>query len=628
MPLVNTYSLKAKRNVAELSEYKKREIEDCRELFEASIASVPFQEWVNRAIEDFDFFEGRQTSPKETEFFDKIGMTFEVTNLIASRINALAGKEVSSRTRFKYKSRSGKPEERMQAEAISALALHVQERNKSSRVLSQAKQYARICGIGWHAFDVVNNRIVEVAENPLDVVWDVRDITPLMEKQGFVARVKWLTLEEAKRKFPQRKDELDAAETGEGAFLNFKFDLPDKSRWRMFDSGGYINRKDRLIAIVEFHYRKPATYYRATTERNEVFVTFDREEAEKKAASKKDVIPHEGYKVYVAYFTGNIPLDYLESPFQLDPATGEFLLTPVIHTRQVLDGQPYGLVHPAKGAQRNYNVKSNKRRWYMVSRGVRADKGAFDNPEAVATEINRPDYFIEVNAGKKVDIEDHSQRIAEITQDLAIHRAEIEQVTGIYDETLGVETNAQSGVAIQRRQAASNTTTIFAMDGYDQAQKDVASKMLWLIRNVYTGPVTLDVTDDEELAESLGLGETPLWLNRDDGKGRVYDVRMGEYDVVVERIPDADTMNDLAREGMMSLLQSNIGPEKWTPGLLDLFNIPKTAPLRKEVEEGVQRRLQEGDQMKAQMQKMIGSGMGPTPNAGGAQSPIQPNMGM
>lgn len=605
----------------ELALYKRQEIAECRELFEAAIASDTYKEFIDRAIEDIDYYEGRQLSVAEIETLEKQGLRASVTNLIAMRLDALAGKEVATRTRFKYKSRSGTPDEVMQAEALSHLAMYLQEKNRTSRILSQAKHYSRICGLGWHSFEVIDGRIVEMAENPLDVIWDTRDHTPLMTNQGFVARVKWMTVKEAQERFPKKAEELSKAGMSEGFTAADVYGFGNtvnrtQSAWKLYAFNGYWNDKDKEIAVIEFQYREPETFYRATSEDNRVIDTFDYEEARKFAANKKAILELNGYKVCFAYWAGSLDLDYMESPWQLNPAVGQFLLTPIVHARQIRDGIPYGLVSKAKDPQRLYNSKQNKINWLMAARQVIMDKGAVDNAADFATEINRPDSVLVKNPGKELRIEQHNNEIVQHYQALALHRQEIEAAMGIYDETLGIETNAASGVAIQKRQTASNSTTLFASDGYEEAKKQVADKMLWLMRAVFTEEVAFNITDDEEAVK-------PLQLNaEEDGKKKI-DVRVGQYNVVMENIPDADTMNDIAREGMLELVRNGVRLEQITPGWLDLMNVPKTASLRKEIEQGVAQQLQELQQMKAQQAK-IGNGMGPVPMGGQPSLPVQP----
>lgn len=602
--------------MAELALYKREKIADARRTVEAALASDEYIKFINNTIRCFDYYEGRQWSEDDLSKLPK-GINSSTTNLIAPRLDAVAGKEVSNRVRFKFKSRSGKEEEVYQAETFSALGLWMQERNRTSRILSEAKHHARICGLGWHGFDVVDGRITERMENPLDVVWDIRDTTSLMENQGFVARIKWMTLEEAQRRFPKKAEELArSANAGEGFGYTNAFGAV-QSAYKLYAYNGYWNEKDKEVAVVEYQYREPATFYRATTESGLVFDTFDREEAEKYAVKKSAVVENEGYKVCFAYYAGHIDLDWFESPYQLSPRTGQFLLTPVVHARSLVDGVPLGLVERAIDAQRLYNIKQSKINWLMAARGVRYSKGAFDRPDIVAGQINNPSYFIEVNPGKEVQIETHTQEIAQHYQALAMHKAEIEQVMGIYDEALGVETNAQSGIAIQKRQNASASTQIFANDGFNEAQRSVAEKMLGLMRAVFSDEMILNITDDEGATKAVQL-------NLEGTDGRKVDVRVGEYNVLMETVPDADTMNDLARELIMDLVRSGVRLEQITPGWLDLMNVPKTATLRKEIEQGIQQKLQELDALKAQQQKLASGSMGQTQMPAGATSQQTP----
>jgi hypothetical protein len=595
--------------VAELAQYKRERIALARDTVKAALCSTTYSTYATDAIEAIDYYEGRQWTQEDTDKLPK-GIRAYTSNLIAPRLDAVAGKEVSTRVRFKFKGRSGNKDEELQAESISALAMWLQERNRTSRLLSEAKHQARISGLGWHGFDVVDGQITERIENPLEVIWDTRDTSALLDNQGFVARVKWMPLEEAQRRFPKRADELamcvsDNSDMG----LGFSVDVPSRLKLHAFNS--YWNEKDKEVAIIEYQYREPATFYRATTKNGLVFDTFDRDEAEEYAVSKKAVVENEGFKVCVAYYAGSIDLDWFESPYQINPRKGLFTLTPVVFARGMLDGVPYGLVKKAIDPQRLYNIKQSKINWLMAARGVQYQKGAFDDPNTVANEINNPSYFIEVNGGKEVKIETHTQEIAQHYQALAMHKAEIEQVMGIYDEALGVETNAQSGVAIQKRQTASGSTQIYSNDGFAEAQRDIADKMLGLIRITFTGEMTLNITDDEGQVKSISL-------NQETEDGRLVDIRMGEYNVVMENIPDSDTMNDLAREFIMELVRSGVRLEQITSGWLDLMNVPKTATLRKEIEQGVQQKLQELEQIKAQQQKLANGPQGQTQMPAGA----------
>lgn len=607
---------------------KTTKFQECRELFEAALWSDTFTQFIQNAIEDIDFYEGRQWDESAIKVLESAGLKPVTVNLIGQKLDALAGREALTRTRFVYKSRSVQAEEVQRASDISNLALWIQERNRTSRILSQAKHMARICGLGWHCYHVKDGAILERDENPLHVVWDTRDDTPMMTNQGFVARVRWMTREEAKQMFPNKADELDSAaasssvsmfDAGAMSFLSTKSN--SSSSYKLFSNGGYFNEKDQEVAIVEFHYRVPVKYYTYATI-DGLYNTFDKQEAEQAArkAARNDNLSQEvqevdGYKVMLCYFCGDVDLKHEESPYQIDPAKGLFSLTPVVFARGYRTNVPYGLVGKAKDSQRLYNTKQAKINWLMAARQVVMDKGAVEDIEEVRDEINRPDAVIEKVQGKEFKIEKHEAQIAQHYQALALHARDIEKAMGIYDEMLGVETNAQSGVAIARRQNASASTQLYFSDGFAEAQRNIALKLLCYIQTVLTDYVMIEVTDDDEIGKRLEFNKEV------DGK-RERDVRLGNFDVVVEQVPDSDTMDDVAKMRLIDMIQGGFTPDKWTVGILDLFDVPKNAPIRKEIEKGLQQKLAQLDQL----QKAQGIGerpQGQTPLPSGGVSALQ-----
>jgi len=74
------------------------------------------------------------------------------------------------------------------AEALSDLAMFVQDKNNSTYLLSHVGHDSRICGLEWHEYDVQDGVILEARGNPLEYVFDVRDRTPGLTNQGFTSK--------------------------------------------------------------------------------------------------------------------------------------------------------------------------------------------------------------------------------------------------------------------------------------------------------------------------------------------------------------------------------------------------------------------------------------------------------
>lgn len=611
-----------------MSENKR--FQECRELFEAALWSSQYRAFIANAIEAIRAYEANsinhlQWTQQDLEIIAAAGLKPVTCNIIAQRVDALSGKEAMTRTRFRYKSRSGKEEEVAMADDISLLGLFVQEKNRTSRLISQCRHQARIAGLSWHSYEVEDGIIREGTENPLEVVWDTRDHTQLLTNQGFVARVKWMTVSEAKMRFPDYTDEIESAATvGDGVYGQFGFGseyaFDGDTSFKLFALGGYWNPKDREVAVVEFQYREPAKYYTYATQ-DGLYQTFSKKEAQENAIDADNVQEGRGYKVRLQYFIGSVDLGNIESPYQMNPAKGMFTLTPTVNMRGMLDGVPYGIVCKAIDPQRLYNIKQAKLNWLMAARQVVMDEGAAD-VNKVRAEINKPNGIITKKAGKELKIDAHAQEIAQHYQALAVHSADVEKAMGIYDEALGVETNAQSGVAIQKRQSASAATTMYTSDGFAEAQRQIAEKLLCLLQTVLTDRVALDVTDDEGVSKRLRFNET---VGEGKNAKRIRDIRLGNYDVVIEQIPDTDTLNEVAQMRLMEMMQAGLTPDKWTPGLMDLFNVPKNATIRKAIEQGLQQKMAQLEEL--QQANGIGDA-GAAPMSGGNIPAVQPNNGM
>jgi hypothetical protein len=575
------------------------EFAKCRSIFEATVLSEAFRSWYDDACRDYDYYEGRSFSADDLNKMQDACIRPFQHNLIAPRINSVAGKAIQARTTITYKSRTGDEEEVKTADGLSALAMFVQDKNKSMRIIGEAGVSAVICGLGWHAFDVDDGVIRENRESAFDVVWDVRDRTQYLTNQGFVATMMWKSREEWKLIFEKKEAEIEGLLSGGSQLVGYTGDYNlEGERLRLITNGAYYDSNFDELCVVKFEYRIPAKYYVYTSkENNSVYQTFDKKEAEKNRAKGDEIVEQKGYKTYICYFCGDVMLDWFESPYQLNPARGDFMLTPIVAFREEISGKPFGLVRAARDPQNLYNRVLSKAYWYMNNNRIVMDSGAVDDKAAVAKEINRADAIIEVKSGKRFEFENNERQIAQLYDALRLADADVQKALGIYDEMMGVETNAKSGIAIQRRQAASQTTITLMFDRFMDAKYRWADKLLWLVRATFTENKVINVTNDDGVVQSVSLNEP---VKGDDGKTVMrQDVRVGAYDVSIEETMDVSSQQEETRIKLFELVQAGITPDKFTPGLLDIAGVPKNAKLRKEVEAGVQKALEAQSQQSA-----------------------------
>lgn len=597
--------------------------------FENGVAQPIYREWLKEAVWAFGFYDGileLHWDSAELKDLRKRKVEPQVINKTAARLDNVAGAEIQTRTKVIYRARSLDKKERATAEALTDLAMFVQEKNNSTHILSRVSDDSRKCGLGWHEFDVQGSVIREQARNPLEVVPDFRDRSPDMSNQRILSTMNWMPRAEVQAKFPDKaKDVEDATSWAPSATIPPLENDP----LRFTACGGYQDKPNDELLVIEQMWAEPMPYYEVITPSKRLVTTFDHDEAIKLAggeeAAKDNVTKKDGFKVFVGYFTGDILLDFNEDFYQLDPTRGTLLLRPLVCKRERASGRPYGLMRAAKDPQRSYNKNRTRLRWLQAAHQVIMEGNAADQRSA-REEAAKPDGVILVRPGKRLDINRHEAAIAQHLSVLQQDDKDIQDALGIYDESLGIETNANSGIAIQKRQAGTNRNQAQITDNLTAMKREWGMTLLRLVQSVFTEEVAFWVTDDAEGVRALVLNEPELDAAGQPVKDKTgqpvvkFDIRTGVYDVYVEEIPDVATQTEFARELVLKAVQS-AGMEGITPGLLELLGVPKSAKLMEELNADMPQRLAAGDAALA-AQQSLGNGQVPVTGAPTTGAPM------
>ncbi|EGP07338.1 hypothetical protein CSIRO_3070 [Bradyrhizobiaceae bacterium SG-6C] len=590
-------------------------LQDVKAAFEADVCAEPYVKWFDEAVESFGFYEtwGQWTQEEREQLKNVMAIAPVTVNKIAPRLNNVAGAEIQTRTRIVFRARSFDKGEQQTAEALSDLAMFVQDKNNSPHIMSHVGHDSRICGVGLHEFDVQNGVIYEARRNPLEGVWDSRDRTPGMSNQGRFSLLNWMSRAEAKEMFPDKADELDQ-DTGWDLGLKC---ASNTMRLR----AGYRDRNADELLIVEHFYRTPCKYYECVTRGMKLVTTFDEKEARQMSRMRpgtrvRDYETKNGYKVSIAYFTGNVLLELVEDAYQLNPAKGLFLVTPTICFRETNTGIPYGLIRAAKDPQRLYNKTKTRIAWLMASHQVIMEGDAADESK-VRSEAAKPDGVLIKKAGKELTINRHENAISQGLEVALSYDRDIQDALGVYDENVGKQTNVTSGVGINSRKAGGDRNQELAKDNVLAMNKRRAEKLLYLVQSVFTEQTAFWVTDDKGEAKQVMLNEPVLG---DDNKPVLdkhgepvlkCDIKTGVYDLYVEEVPDLSTQIQVARQELSALAQSSGGFQNITPGMAEFYGVPKSSALMAELQSGAPAALATRN---AQAQSLVG-GQAPTNSA-------------
>lgn len=133
----------------------------------------------------------------------------------------------------------------------------------------------------------------------------------------------------------------------------------------------------------------------------------------------------------------------------------------------------------------------------------------------------------------------------------------IKATTGIFDASLGSTSNERSGKAILARQREGNTSNFHFPDNAAKAMKHCCRIIVDMIPEIYDTERTIRILGDD-------MKEKVVTVNKlYDAQGKLYDLSVGRYDVLVETGPSylskrqetADTIRNLGQNDP-ALIQS------------------------------------------------------------------------
>lgn len=523
-----------------------------RGYYEGAVQSSAYQQWREEAQRAWAFYDGEQWTKDEIARLSENGQPAIVINKIASKVDNIAGSEIAGRTRILYRSRSGERGEEATARSLSDLALYVAERSDQAIEVSNLFKAGLVTGIGWLDVGVEKGAegplIFNRVENEMDVVWDPRSRRVDYSDARFVCRERWLGAYDIRQLFPKTHEKLMAY-------------LADRSFTHGFGQQKtlpYINQSEQLFRVVEVQYKVTEKQYTVKAATGEEFITFDKKAAD--ASKNADVTSCFVPRVYVAYFSADTLLDNQPLAYQ----HGTFTLVPYIYKRQRENGQPYGMVRMAIDPQRELNKRRSKAMHLLNTAQVIADVDAVEDPNILAREAARPDGVILKRAGKDLRILRNTDLAASQVAVMDQASKDIQEVMGVFDESLGKQSNATSGLAIQTRQLAGNMNQMFAFDALRRSKKQLGVMVLSLVRQFFTHEMVIRITDKLDAPQVVKLNAPVVdefgqkLLDENGAPVLQNDVRTGVFDVHVEEVKDVTSSREMDAAQLNMLLQAGV----------------------------------------------------------------------
>jgi len=431
-------------------------------------------------------------------------------NMIVKKVNGVVG--LTERLRQDPKAYPRTPKHDEGAELATATLRFVLDNNDWKSKSSRIAGAAAIDGIAGIEYDLVPGDEGDPSLEMHLVYGDAFFYDPRSFDEGFtdarfLGTAKWVDVEQAKEIVPEKAGEIDDLMEGGSEFTTV-LDQDREKNW--------INVNEKKLRLVDHWYIK-------------------------------------GGKWRWCLYVGTVMLMQGVSPF-VDERGKTFPRYRVFSAAVDHDGDRYGFNRNLKSPQDQLNHFNSKKAHIANTRRVISEKGAVDDIEIARREWARPDGWVEVNPGLKMEPDQTALSDFKGLAEMAVESRNYLENFGPNPSLIGQGLEDSSGRAIQLLQQAA----IAELGPYLSAFKNWKIRVyrdIWnIIQRYWTSERWIRVTDDQNVAQFFQINKMEI-----DQFGRpaiVNAIGSLDVDIIIDEGPDAV---NLQADSMM-VLQS-LGPQ-------------------------------------------------------------------
>lgn len=518
---------------------------------------------------DADYYDGLQWPDEDRRVLMERGQAALVFNKVAPAVNWISGTE--KKTRIDYRVVPRGSEDTEPAEAKTKLLKYLSDVNRIGFHRSKAFLDAIISGVGWLEHCIV----ADPEDEPLrvryedwrNIYYDHLSVEADLSDARYLFRQKWIDEDLAVLMFPDRAGKVREAAT---YLANNAWADDDEFYWQrqdvvltdgrpasahMSSDTEYANagNRRRRVKLVECWYREPCPcqVIRGKVLGPESGAIYDpadpfqRFHVEQGNATIVDALK---LQVRCAIFTGNSLLWEGPSPYR----HSRFPFVPIWCYRRKRDNAPYGVVRGLRDVQDDLNKRRSKAVHLLSVNQLIYEKGSIPDLDAARDELNAPDGMVEVAVGKlkSIIVRDQPQLAEEHVRLMEQDTQFIQEVSGITDENMGLDTNATSGRAIQARQQQGHVVTASIFDNLRLAVQLDGEQDLSNIEQFYDTPKTIRILGDD--AKDMEF----LEVNQRRADGLLLNPITAS---VADFIVDEEDFNQSTRQAMFQSLLDLVG---------------------------------------------------------------------
>jgi hypothetical protein len=526
---------------------------------------------------DEDYYDNDQWTPEEANALRERGQQPTVYNVIATSVDWIIGSEKRGRTDFRILPR-GK-EDAKPAEAKTKYLKYLSDVNRTPFHRSRAFEDAVKVGIGWMEAGVQEEDdgepIYDRYESWRNILFDSASTELDGSDMRYVFRSKWVDEDVAKALFPQRADVIELSVVD--ATLYGSFDMIDGDIAMDFGEferehngiyGTIVTHKRRRVRLIEASYKVPEQVERIRGGQYNGEI-FDKTDPRHVAAIEQgaSLVKKTMMRTRIAIFTTNGLVFDGPSPYRHN----RHKFIPIWGFRRGKDGLPYGVIRRMRDIQDGVNKRASKALHILSSNKVVMDEGAVDDIDEFAKEVARPDAIIVKKPGKSLELNADRELAGAHLDLMSRDIAMIQQTGGVTDELLGRQTNASSGIAVQRRQEQGSLATSKFFDNLRFAEQLRGEIELSLVEQYAT---------EEKQFRITNMRGAPEYLTINDGLPD-NDITRTKADFVISEADWRATMRQAAVDQLTDMLMKM--PPEVGMSMLDLIVDNMDVPNREEI---------------------------------------------
>jgi hypothetical protein len=421
-------------------------------------------DWLRESRAWRSYYDGNQWSPEELAIFRERKQPPIVYNRVARKIDAMVGHEQRLRTDPVALPRT--PAHDQQAQACTDGLRFVLDQTRFDAIKSQVFEDGLIEGIGAcevcvHAEDVTITHV-----DPWSLIWDPRAIKHDFSDASWMGFAKWLDLSVVLELYPDHAPVVIAAMKAGSSNSNIAkavdalTDRPDQL---------WVDRDRQRVQVAEIYAKQGLQWVRVIAVAGEVIVTEPSYYVDEKG---KSVCPVHAWSPFVER-----------------------------NDTRVLR---YGMVRSLMGPQTEINMRRSRMLHMLHQRRVMVMRGAVESVDQLRAELARPDGVIELAIPDGMTPLPSTEEIQGNAALLAEAKAEIDQ-SGPNAAIQGKGPGSASGRAIIAQQQAGMAEMQPLYDRLREWELSVYRAVWNRIRQAWTGPKWVRITDDEQVPRFMGF---------------------------------------------------------------------------------------------------------------------------